>query len=136
MSVETNKALVLQYAKLGTNFALLDEILAPDFVDHSHPEFRPGPSDIKQNLIDFYNAFPNASITIEDMIGEGDIVAFRFTLQGTHTSTFAGIPPTGKTIMWTGMDFVRIVDGKIAEIWSTQDTLSMLQQLNVIRFKT
>ena len=135
MTVEANKALVLQYIHLNRNFALLDEILAPNFVDHSHPEFRPGPEDIKQNLIDFYTAFPNASITIENMIGEGDIVAFRFTLQGTHTGTFAGIPPTGKTVIWTGMDFLRIADGKIAELWSNQDTLNMLQQLGVIRFE-
>ena len=50
------------------------------------------------------------------MIGEGDIVAFRFTLRGTHTGTFAGIPPTGKVIILTGMDFVRIVNGRIAEL--------------------
>jgi len=135
MTVETNKALVLQYVNVGKSFALLDEILAPDFVDHAHPEFRPGPQDIKQNLIDFHTAFPDAMITIEDMIGERDIVAFRFTLQGTHTGTFAGIPPTGKIITLTGMDFVRIADGKIAEIWSNQDMLGMSRQLDGIRFE-
>ncbi len=135
MPVDTNKALVLQYANIGKNIALLDEILAPDFLDHSHPEFRPGPQDIKQNLLDFYTAFPDATINLEDMIGEGDTIAFRFTIRGTHTGTFAGIPPTGKTVTLTGMDFVRIVNGKIAEIWSNQDTLSMLQQLDVIRFE-
>ena len=53
MTVEANKVLVLQYVHLNGNFALLDEILAPDFVDHSHPEFRLGPEDIKQNLTNF-----------------------------------------------------------------------------------
>ena len=136
MTVEANKALVLQYTNIKGNFVLLDEILASDFVDHSHPEFRPGPDDIKQNLIDFYTAFPDASLTIEGMIGEGDIVAFRFTLQGTHTGTFAGIPPTGKIITLTGMDFVRVADGKVVELWSNQDTLGMLRQLDVIQFQT
>lgn len=135
MTLAANKALVLQYANLNGNFALLDEILAPHFVDHSHPEFRPGPQDIKQNLSDFHTAFPDASITVENLISEGDTVAFRFILQGTHTGTFAGIPPTGKTIVWTGMDFVRIADGKIVELWSNQDTLGMLRQLGVIRFE-
>ncbi len=84
--------------------AFADDILSPDFVDHSHPEFRPGPEDIKQNLIDFHQAFSDVSNTIEEIIGEGDIVAFRFTIKGTHTGTYGGIPPTGKKIVLTGMD--------------------------------
>lgn len=135
MTVEANKALVLQYTKLFENIALADEILSPDFVDHSHPEFRPGPGDIKQNLIDFRYAFSNVSNSVEELIGEGDIVAFRFTIRGTHTGTYGGIPPTGKKIVLTGMDFIRVVDGKIVELWSSQDALGMLRQLGVIRFE-
>jgi predicted ester cyclase len=87
MTIEENKTLVWRYIHISEDFDHADEILAPDFVDHSHPEFRPGPEDLKQNLIDFHNAFPDASITIEEMIGEGDIIAFRFVLRGTHTGT-------------------------------------------------
>lgn len=108
--------LVWRYIHIGEDFDRADEILAPDFVDHAHPEFRPGPKDLKQNLIDFHNAFPNASITIGEMIGEGDIITFRFVLHGTHTGTFGKIDPTGKEIVLTGMDFVRIADGKLVEL--------------------
>jgi steroid delta-isomerase-like uncharacterized protein len=135
MAIEANKALVLQYTKLFENIALADKILSPDFVDHSHPEFRPGPGDIKQNLIDFQHAFSDISNSIEEIIGEDNIVAFRFTIRATHTGTYGGIPPTGKKIVLTGMDFVRVSDGKIVELWSNQDALGMLRQLGVIRFE-
>ena len=135
MTIEENKALVWRYIHISEDFNRADEILAPDFVDHAHPEFRPGPEDLKQNLIDFYNAFPDASITVEEMIGEGDIIAFRFILRGTHTRPFGKIASTGKEIVWTGMDFVRIRNGKVVELWSNQDTLGMLRQLDVLRFE-
>jgi SnoaL-like polyketide cyclase len=63
------------------------------------------------------------------MIGEGDTVAFRFVLRGTHLGTFAGFPPTGKEDVLTGADFVRIADGKVVELWSIQEMLSWAQQL-------
>lgn len=71
--------------------------------------------------------FLDARITIEQMIGEGDTVAFRFVLRGTYLGTFAGFPPTGKEAVLTGADFVRIADGKMVELWSIQDTLSWAQ---------
>jgi hypothetical protein len=73
--------------------------------------------------------FPDARITIEHMIGEGDSIAFRFVLRGTHLGTFAGFPPTGKEAVLTGADFVRITDSKMVELWSIQETLSWAQQL-------
>jgi predicted ester cyclase len=73
-------------------------------------------------------AFSETSRVIEDLIGEGDRVAFRFTLTGVHSGTFAGIPPTGKRFTLTGMDFIRIANGELGDLWSAQDTLSLLRQ--------
>ncbi len=131
MDVEANKALVRKYIELWDtgNLALADEVLAPDFVDHLHPELAPGPESVKQEVAIFRAAFPDANITVEQVIGEGDTVAFRFVLRGTHAGSFAGLPPTGKEVVMTGMDFVRIADGKVVELWSSQDTLSFLLQL-------
>ena len=131
MEIEANKALVSQYIELWDtgNLALADEVLAPDFVDHVHPELAPGPESVKREVAAFRAAFPDAHITVEQMIGEGDTVAFRFTFHATHRGPFAGFPPTGKQVKITGMDFIRIADGKIAEVWSSQDTLSFLLQL-------
>ena len=69
---------------------------------------------------------------LEDMIAEGDKVAVRFTLRGTHGGDLMGIPPTGKPVAVTGIDINRIADGKIAERWANFDALGLMQQLGVI----
>jgi steroid delta-isomerase-like uncharacterized protein len=131
MSIEANKALVRRYVELWStgNLALADEVLAEDYVDHTHPHQTPGPESVKQEVMAFRTGFPDAHTTIEQMIGEGDLVAFRFVLRGTHQGTFADFPPTGKEDVLTGVDFVRIADGKMRELWSIQDTFSWAEQL-------
>src|SRR5262249_48204513 len=79
---------------------------------------------------------PSAQATLEQLIAEGDLVAFRFDLQGTHQGThqgaFAGTAPTGKSVRLTGTDVVRIADGKLIELWSSQDTLNWALQLGCV----
>jgi steroid delta-isomerase-like uncharacterized protein len=98
-------------------------------VDHTHPNRTPGPESMRQEAASFRAAFPDARVTIEQTICEDDIVAFRFVLRATHQGQFGPFPPTGKEVVLTGMDFVRIADGKLVELWSSQDTLSWVQQL-------
>jgi len=131
MDIEANKAIVRKYIELWStgNLALADEVLAANFVDHRHPNRIPGPESVKQEVKAFRDGFPDVRMTIEQMIGEGDTVAFRFVLRGTHLGTFAGFPPTGKEAVLTGADFVRIADDKMVELWSVQETLSWAQQL-------
>ncbi len=133
MSIEANKAIVRRYVELWStgNLALADEVLAADFVDHTHPDQAPGPEGVKQAIKAFREGFPDACITIEQMIGEDDTVAFRFVLRGAHRGTFAGFPPTGREAILAGMDFMRIAGGKMVELWSSQDTLSWAQQLGM-----
>ena len=133
MGTEANKALVRRYIELYNtgHVALADEVIAPDFMDHTHPELRPGPEDVKHEVTSFRAAFPDAWITIEDIISEGDTVAFRFVLRGTHQGMFAGFSATGKEVTLTGMDFIRIAGGKLVELWSNQDTLGWLQRLGL-----
>jgi predicted ester cyclase len=80
-------------------------------------------------VLAFRAGFPDASITVEQMIGEADLVAVRFTLRATHRGTFAGFAPTGKEVVLTGVDFIRIADGKMVELWSCQETLGWVLQL-------
>jgi steroid delta-isomerase-like uncharacterized protein len=131
MNIEANKALVRRYVELWStgNLALADEVLAADYVDHTHPNQAPGPEPVKREVVAFRTGFPDAHITIEQMIGEGDLIAFRFVLRGTHIGMFADFPPTGKEAVLTGVDFIRIADGKMVELWSTQDTFSWAQQI-------
>ncbi len=133
MESEASKALVRRYLELwGTsNPVLAKEILAVDFVDHTHPDQEPGPEAVTREATSFREAFPDVRIILEQMLAERDLVAFHFTVRGTHLGTFAGCPPTGKEAVLTGADFIRIADGKIAELWSYQDTLSWVLQLGM-----
>ena len=135
MNIEKNKAIARRYIELWSTgtLALADEVLAEDYVDHTHPHQAPGPESVKQEVMAFREGFPDAHITIEQIIAEVDTVAFRFTLRGTHVGTFAGFPPTGKQITLTGVDFMRIAAGKIVELWSVQDTLQWAEQLGLKR---
>ena len=80
----------------------------------------------------FTAAFPDAQITVEEDISEGSIVASRWTITGTHQGEFQGVPASGRRISVTGVDFSRVVDGRIAEHWAQFDLMALLQQIGAI----
>jgi steroid delta-isomerase-like uncharacterized protein len=80
----------------------------------------------------FYGAFPDLNHTIDDTVAEGDKVVVRFTLRGTHTGNFMGIPATNKPITVGAIAIFHFVNGKIAELRGQFDQLGMMQQLGVI----
>ena len=79
----------------------------------------------------FRAAFPDARFIVEDMIAEGDRVAARLTMRGTHLGPLNGMPATGRPVVVSGMSIERIADGRIVEGWNETDALGMLQQLGV-----
>ena len=105
MDSEANKALVRRYLEMWNtgHVELADEVLAPTWVDHSHPEAT-GPESVKQAVLKIRAAFPDFSITIESMVGEGDLVALRGMVRREIVSR----------VMW----FVRLADGKMLEMWT------------------
>jgi steroid delta-isomerase-like uncharacterized protein len=113
--------------------AVIDELVAPDFVDHANPPGLPhGPEGFKVALTLFRSAFPDMHVTVEDHVAEGDRVARRMTIQGTHRGDLFGIPPTGKPMATTGIHLVRLAGGKLVEHWGINDDVGMLQQLGVV----
>jgi predicted ester cyclase len=145
MSLEKNKALVRKGIEEFNkrNIAKLDEVFAPDYVDHYHQ--LEGLEKYKQFLTLLLKAFPDWRETIEDMVAEGDKVWFRFRAAATHTGEFRGyfpligkairLAPTGKKITPTGFIAYRIVEGKIAEAWEVSNLLDIYTQLGVIEYK-
>jgi len=119
MSSEENKAIVrrLIEAENKHNPALMDEFLAPDFVNYPFPtqELR-GPEVYKQGSKEFVKAFPDFHGTIEDIIAEGDKVWIRFKGTGTHKGEYLGLAPTGKKVTMTAFAIYRIVDTKVVEL--------------------
>jgi predicted ester cyclase len=77
-----------------------------------------------------FPAFENFTLTVLDQVGEGDKVATRYRLGGTHTGEFFGIPASGNTAFLTGTSVDRVVGGQIAEHWGDLDFTGFLQQLS------
>ncbi len=80
----------------------------------------------------FRAAFPDARFTIEDLVAEGDRVAARLTMRGTHLGPLNGVPPTGRPVVVSGMSIERVIDGRIVEGWNENDALGLLQQLGML----
>jgi steroid delta-isomerase-like uncharacterized protein len=111
------------------------EFIATDMVDHEHApgaEDLQGPELFNQYFSMVRSAFPDFECVVEDMVAEGDKVAARVTLRGTHQGEFMGIPPSGNRIEVTGIDIARFADGKMVEHWGNFDDLGMMQQLGAI----
>ena len=131
-----NKAIVLRSLEelynLG-NLDLADEFYAAEYVWHnvSGPDVH-GSEGMKQHVAVVRKAFPDIRITADDMIAEGDKVVTRWTIVGTHTGEFVGIPPTDVQVKFTGILISRLAGGKIVEDWENSDVLGLLQQLGVI----
>ncbi len=136
MSTEANEEFVRRfYAEVFDpgNLDRVEEMIAPDFVNHAQPPESPhGPEGIKQVITMLRTAFPDQRTTIEDVIAKGDKVVIRATYSGTHQGPFMGIPPTGKSFKQSQIHIIRMEDGKAVEHWAVRDDLGMMQQLGVI----
>ena len=136
MSAEENKAIIrrLVRAEETGDWATVDKLTAPNYVYHnpSWPEVRTHEEHKQKVLIGFRKAFPDVKYKIEDMIAEGNNVAIRYSIIGTHKGEFKGIPPANKPIELTSLCIFRIADGKVAEQWVENNSLVFLQKLGVI----
>jgi steroid delta-isomerase-like uncharacterized protein len=76
--------------------------------------------------------FPDSKFVVDDVIAEGDKVAVRHRLQGTHQAELPGIPATGRQVEISGIVIFRIENGMVAEAWLNADIMGMMQQLGVV----
>ena len=77
-------------------------------------------------------AFPDLRMAKADSVREGDKVAFRWLLSGTHLGRVMGVVATGRRVEAMGMDIVRVADGEIAEHWGEFDVIGLLRQMGVV----
>lgn len=137
MSLEPNKTVVrrlIEEVFNQGNTSLVDELFAPDFVEHEElpPGVPSGRDGIGLSISMLHSAFPDFSATIEDMVAEGAKVSIRLTWSGTHQGEFMGLPPTNKRFAISVFDIVRIAEGKIVEHWGQMDNMGMMQQLGLM----
>ena len=117
------------------DFEVIEEVIATDAEHHDPmdpPGLPAGPEGEKQLIRVYQSAFPDATLTIEDMLAEGDKVAARWTATGTHEGEFMGIEPTGNEVEITGFEINQIKDDQIIESWVLLDAFGLMQQLGVI----
>ena len=108
----------------------LDEVLASDWADFPPPA-GPGTDaeDVRETILGFRAAFPDLRIETQDMITEGDQVAVRSILTGTHDGTFLGVAGTGLPVEIQLIDIHRFADGLIVESYHVEDLIGALIQV-------
>ncbi|MDT5068368.1 MAG: hypothetical protein QOK02_4523 [Mycobacterium sp.] len=136
MDVNRNKDLLRRfYDELWTqgNVDVIPELVADDYIDHQSPPGLPaGPRGLADLIRSWKRGFPDGSEEPDALIAEDDLVVGRFTFRGTHLGEFMGVSPTGRSVVMTGIDVVRIRDGKITEFWYSEQLHDLLQQLGAL----
>ena len=125
MSAEANKAIVRRWfgeivngtTDTATLLHELDATIAPEFVDHDGPDPHHGREALRSLLPLLLHGLPDAHFTIEQLLAEDDLVAVRVRGEATHTAELASIPPSGKTLVWTENELIRLRDGRFVESW-------------------
>ncbi len=116
----------------GRRLELLDEILAPEFVDHTAPPGVPPTRDGAKDLFRmFLDAFPDLHVTIQDVVAQADTVVQRTRATGTMKGEFMGMPSTGRSATWEQIHILRFADGREIEHWTHSDQLGLLAQLGL-----
>ena len=129
---EDNKAVVracFENASQG-NFDALDEIVAPGYV--LHPEEVRGADGLKEMVQRYRDALSDLRVSIDQQFSEGDYVATRLTLRGTHDGDLMGTPATGNQVEFTGITISRCEGGRIVEEWELTDTVSLVGQIGAL----
>lgn len=110
---------------------LAAELISSEAVFHvpGRPDPLQGPPGYLTVIGMMRAGFPDIQWTLEETIAEGDRVAARFTMRGTHQGSFFGVPPSGKRIEVKAMNFYRIANGKFIEEHGQPDLLGLLQQI-------
>ncbi|HYK05857.1 MAG TPA: ester cyclase [Thermoanaerobaculia bacterium] len=134
---EANKLLVrklVEEAQEGGNLAVVEELVADDFIDHSPlPGLPPTRDGVVMLFAGMKQAFPDLRVIIEEQIADGEKVATRKTFVGTHRAPFLGIDATGNAVRFEVIDILTVRDGKIREHRVVADQLALLRQLGAVQ---
>jgi steroid delta-isomerase-like uncharacterized protein len=114
------------------DMSVVDKIVSADYVYRAPGLEVRGPKDLKEFVAEYRTAFPDLNVRIDDMIAEGEKVAIRFTMSGTHAGDFDGLAPTNKKVEATGILINRYENGKLVEDWDQFDIYSLMQQLGAV----
>lgn len=115
------------------NLDAVDKYVAENCKQHNlQPDMESGNEAFKEQVTMWRTAFPDATITVDLVLVDGDHTTTRWTGTGTNTGDMWGMPATNKSVTFTGIDVCRWEEGKIVENWSNEDIYGMMMQLGVI----
>ena len=124
-----------EWSNLG-DARVVEEVIHPDWITHGTQSAfldRPGlPRGIvgaKQLHEEVRSIWPDHRWTIEDIFAAGDKVCVRLTNRATHQGNYRGIPATGKSVVFSSIWILQLVDGQIAEVWRSADDLGRVMQI-------
>ena len=135
MSTKQNEALIIQVLDL-INDRQMDaafELYAEDYIYHGPGgiELR-GREGIRGLWIEFLTGFPDLSSTVDEIILQGDKIVLRWTVRGTHTGEFFGVPASNNQIILPITEIFRVSNGQLAEAWDNWDRMYLTQQIGAI----
>jgi steroid delta-isomerase-like uncharacterized protein len=114
------------------NVEFAHEVFADDYVRHDLRPTNPVPGPAGQAMIarQFRQAFPDLEWRVDVVVGEVDLVAARWTAEGTHSGSWGEVEPTGRRVAFSGVNIFRFGDhGKVVELWNHRDDLGLMDQL-------
>jgi steroid delta-isomerase-like uncharacterized protein len=132
MNAEANKAVVRRFITEVWNagdLAAADKLVHPAY---SVEGVERGQDFVRRNVAAYRAAFPDMEWSIEQMVSEGDWVAVRLTLRGTHLGPLGDLPPSGKQAEMREMAFWRVEEGRLRAIWSVSDALGLRVQVGAL----
>ena len=137
MSIEENKAIVRRFVEEvwgKADIAAVEQLVHPDITVAYPllPEVVHGREAFKEVLAQVQTALPDVHASLDELIAEGDKVVARWAMAGTQQGAFGSIPPTGKSVRWTGISICRVADGQVIEDRGEEDALGLMQQLGVV----
>ncbi len=128
-SSSRNCEIVRRFAEVAwgdANLNIVDELVSPDAIPPDGIDGGFGPEAFKRRILLFRAALSEFDTSIDEVFGEGDMVAIRFTTSGRHTGDLLGVAPTGQMLTVRGIGMARVEGGKIVQQWGENNLLSVI----------
>ncbi len=114
------------------NLDVCDEVFAPNCSFHLPAFPVEGTEGLKQQVRELRSANQDLHVDVHDVLCDGDVTASRFTMGGTSTGEFQGIPASGRSFVMSGITISKWEGDRIVEEWTDYNLLGVLQQLGVL----
>jgi predicted ester cyclase len=113
----------------GRRLDVLELLVAPGFVGHDPAGATMDRDGYFGAVRLLHEAFGRIEVSVDDQVAEKDRVTTRWSAVATHIGEFAGIPPTGRDVILTGIDIHRLDGDRLVELWEQLDLATIISQL-------